>query len=141
VPVGQLNMNGLTTTNMPPMAGMQSAPQLRSLIAPGALKLYLTGVKASKSDVELQVSLRNDSPVPLKIPGGIKAVVRSGGQPDKQGKISFASHQVNSGATVAGTIKVPGKNLDPTADVFIPISDLTKGAIADIHLSVPISSK
>ncbi len=145
VPAGQLNTNGLTSTNLPPgqtsYTGGPGATPLRSLIPPGALKLYLTGVKASKSEVELQVNLRNDSPVPLKIPGGIKAIVRSGGQPDKQGKISFTSHQVNSGATVAGTIKVPGKSLDPTADVMIPISALTKGAIADIHLSVPISSK
>ena len=91
-------------------SGPQGMPaQLRSLIPPGALKLYLTGVKASKTDVELQVSLRNDSPIPLKIPSGIKAVVRSTGQPDKQAKVSFTNKVVNSGSTVTGTIKVPGK--------------------------------
>jgi len=116
-------------------------PQLRSLIPPGALKLYLTGVKASKTDVQLQVSLRNDSPVPLKLPGGIKAIVRSNGQPDKQGKVMFDSKTVASGSTITGSIRVPGKSLDPTADVVIPTSDLTKGAIADIHLSVPISAR
>ena len=123
------------------LAGMVGAPQLRSLIPPGAIKLYLTGVKAGKSDVDLQVSLRNDSPVPLKIPSGIKALVRASGQPVKQAKISFAAKVVNSGATITGIIKVPGKSLDPTADVVIPTGDLTKGAIADIHLSVPISAR
>ena len=150
VPAGEINRDGLTSTNAPSSLGsyasgvqgaVPGAPPLRSLIPPGALKLYLTGVKASRSDVELRVNLRNDSSVPLKLPAGIKAVVRSSGQPDKQGKITFTSRQVNSGATVAGTIKVPGKNLDPAADVIIPISALTKGGIADIHLSVPISSK
>ncbi len=147
VPTGQFNPanlaaggGNLTSTNVPNM-GMANAAALRSLIQPGALKLYLTGVTASKSEVELHVSLRNDSSVPLKIPGGIKAVVRSSGQPDKQAKVSFTSKVVNSGSTIVGTIKVPGKNLDPTADVIIPTSDLTRGAIADIHLSVPISAR
>jgi len=114
---------------------------LHSLIPPGALKLYLTGVKANKSDVQLQVSLRNDSPVPLKIPNGIKAVVRTSGQPDKEAKVSFESKMVASGTTISGTIKVPGKSLDPTSDVVIPTSILTRGALADIHLSVPISAR
>ena len=118
-----------------------TADDLHSLIPPGALKLYLTGVKASKSDVQLQVSLRNDSPVPLKLPSGIKAVVRTGGQPDKDAKVNFESKMVASGSTISGTIKVPGKSLDPTSDVVIPTSILTKGALADIHLSVPISAR
>jgi hypothetical protein len=148
----QTGMPSNIPANIPPemvasyLAGQQggvpgSAGQLRSLIPPGALKLYLTGMKASKSEVELLVSLRNDSQIPLKIPGGIKAVVRSSGQPDKQGKVNFSAKVVNSGATVTGNIKVPGKSLDPTADVVIPISALTRGAIADIHLSVPISAR
>ncbi|MBS2010199.1 MAG: tetratricopeptide repeat protein [Cyanobacteria bacterium SZAS TMP-1] len=118
-----------------------TADDLHSLIPPGALKLYLTGVNASKSDVQLQVSLRNDSPVPLKIPAGIKAIVRTGGQPDKDAKVNFSSKMVGSGSTISGTIKVPGRSLDPTSDVVIPTGSLTKGALADIHLSVPISAR
>jgi len=144
------NQNAVASQNIvpnlaPPIVPTNGYPStaddLHSLIPPGALKLYLTGVKASKSDVQLQVSLRNDSPVPLKLPAGIKAVVRTGGQPDKDAKVNFESKMVGSGSTISGTIRVPGKSLDPTSDVVIPTSILTKGALADIHLSVPISAR
>ncbi|MBU6450587.1 MAG: hypothetical protein KGS72_02330 [Cyanobacteria bacterium REEB67] len=135
-PTGQATALALA----PPIASPEKS-DLHSLIPPGAVKLYLTGVKATKNEVHLEVSLRNDGAVPFKIPGGVKAIIRTTGQPDQQAKVAFDSKSVASGTTVTGVIRVPGKNLDPTADIIIPTGSLTNGTIADIHLSVPISAK
>ncbi len=107
----------------------------------GKVHLLLQGVKASKDDVQLKVMLRNDSPEEIKLPGSIKALVRSSGQADQLAKASFSAKSLSSGSTVSGTIKIPGRSLDPTADVLIPASSLAVLGLSDIHLTVPISQR
>lgn len=107
----------------------------------GKVHLLLQGVKASKDDVQLKVILRNDSPEEIKLPTSIKAVVRSSGQADQQAKASFTSKSLSPGGTISGTIKIPGRSLDPTADVIIPASSLAVLGLSDIHLTVPISQR
>lgn len=115
---------------------------LPELKTPGGstVKLELEGVSPTASDIKLKVILKNDQNVPFDVPNGTKAIVRMNGKPQRNAKVSFASKQVPAGGEVHGTIKVPGHDLTPAADVFIP--DFLPGAAADrdVHLTVPISS-
>jgi tetratricopeptide (TPR) repeat protein len=119
-----------------------SAMLLPELKTPGgsSVKLELEGVSPTASDIKLKVILKNDQNVPFDVPNGTKAIVRMNGKPQRNAKVSFASKQVPAGGEVHGTIKVPGHDLTPAADVFIP--DFLPGAAADrdVHLTVPISS-
>ncbi len=146
-------MESLLANNSPVNPAMNSAinpamnPVANSATRPvkpnntGKVHLLLQGVKASKDDVQLKVMLRNDSPEEIKLPGSIKALVRSSGQADQLAKASFTAKSLSSGGTVSGTIKIPGRSLDPTADVIIPASSLAVLGLSDIHLTVPISQR
>jgi hypothetical protein len=107
----------------------------------GSLRLLLQGVKAAKDDVQLKVLLINETGQEIKLPSNLKASVRSASQGERQGKASFSGKTVNPGASVAGTIKIAGSNLDPTADVVIPASSLAVVGMGDLHLTVPISQR
>lgn len=107
----------------------------------GSVRLLLQGVKAAKDDVQLKVLLINETGQEIKLPSNLKASVRSSSQGEKQGKASFAGKTVNPGASVSGTIKIAGGNLDPTADVVIPASSLAVVGMGDLHLTVPISQR
>lgn len=118
------------------MIQSQQMPQ-----ASGSVRLLLQGVKAAKDDIQLKVLLRNETGKEIKLPSNIKASVRSASQGERQGKASFAGKTVSPGASVTGTIKIAGSNLDPTADVFIPASSLAIVGVGDLHLTVPISQR
>lgn len=112
-----------------------------SMAAMNPLHLYLTGVKTAKDSVQLKVTLRSDLPKEFKIPSSVKAILRTSGQADQSIKANFDSHSVSAGGSVGGTIVVPGKSLDPSADVILPVSALSKGVLPDLHLTVPISQR
>lgn len=125
----------------PQMPG-QSMTQTQPMMPPsGSVRLLLQGVKAAKDDVQLKVLLRNETGQEIKLPSNLKASVRSASQGERQGKASFAGKTVSPGASVTGTIKIAGSNLDPTADVFIPASSLAIVGMGDLHLTVPISQR
>jgi len=115
--------------------------QARRALSHGEVHLFLQGVKASRDDVQLKVMLRNEGQEEIKLPSAMKVLVRSSGQPDKLAKATFSAKSVAGGATVGGTIKIPGRSLDPTADVIIPASSLAVLGLSDIHLTVPISQR
>lgn len=117
-------------------------PQMALPPAPeSAARLYLTGVKASKSDVQLKVVLQNAGTAPLKIPGNLNATVRNTGAKDLVAKVNFGSKSIAPGASTTGTIKVPGTSLSPAADIFIPSANMDNANLADLHLTVPISQR
>lgn len=136
----QMASNFAPAPAMPPqmMPGQQIA---QSQQPSGSVRLLLQGVKAAKDDIQLKVLLRNESGQEIKLPSNLKASVRSASQGERQGKASFASKTVSPGASVTGTIKIAGSNLDPTADVFIPASSLAIVGMGDLHLTVPISQR
>lgn len=117
------------------------AVNFSSMAAMNPLHLYLTGVKTAKDSVQLKVTLRSDLPNELKLPSSVKAILRTAGQADQSIKANFDSHSLSAGGSVGGTIVVPGKSLDPSADVILPVSALSKGALPDLHLTVPISQR
>jgi hypothetical protein len=105
----------------------------------GYVRFELEGVKPSPMDIKLKVVLHNDQPVPLEIPETVKAVIRMTGQPQRSVKIMFPAQTVAANGELQGFIKVPGHNLSPSADVFIPNLLPPTMADRDVHLTVPIS--
>jgi len=105
----------------------------------GNVRFELEGVKPSAMDIKLNVVLHNDQGVPLYIPPTVKAIIRMNGQPQRTVKLTFPTNAVAANGEVHGSIKVPGHNLSPAADVFIP--NLLPATVADrdVHLTVPIS--
>lgn len=117
-------------------------PQMPMPPAPeSAARLYLTGVKAGKSDVQLKVVLQNSGTAPLKIPGNLNATVRNTGAKDLVAKVNFGSKTIAPGSSTTGTIKVPGASLSPAADIFIPSANMDIANLPDLHLTVPISQR
>ncbi len=123
------------------MASQQMMPGQPMGQPSGSVRLLLQGVKAAKDDVQLKVLLINETGQEIKLPSNLKASVRSSSQGERQGKASFSGKTVNPGASVSGTIKIAGSNLDPTADVVIPASSLAVVGMGDLHLTVPISQR
>ncbi len=109
--------------------------------APPSARLYLTGVKAARSEVQLKVTLQNDGQSEIKLPASARATVKNGSKEPQEAKVSFASRKLPVGGSVTGTIKVPGTSLSPAADIYIPAGSWQETKLADLHLSVPISQK
>jgi len=109
--------------------------------APPSARLYLTGVKAARSEVQLKVTLQNDGQTEIKLPASARATVKNGSKEPQEAKVSFASRKLPVGGSVTGTIKVPGTSLSPAADIYIPAGSWQETKLADLHLSVPISQK
>ncbi|MDQ5935585.1 MAG: hypothetical protein QG574_2891 [Cyanobacteriota bacterium erpe_2018_sw_21hr_WHONDRS-SW48-000092_B_bin.40] len=127
--------------NQQVLASQQAMPGQQMGQPSGSVRLLLQGVKAAKDDVQLKVLLINETGQEIKLPSNLKASVRSSSQGERQGKASFSGKTVNPGASVTGTIKIAGSNLDPTADVLIPASSLAVVGMGDLHLTVPISQR
>lgn len=144
----QLQSRSATAQSLPPQMMPNNSQMPDQATVPqgmaqqtGSVRLLLQGVKAAKDDVQLKVLLLNETGKEIKLPGNLKASVRSANQGERQGKASFAGKTVGAGASLSGTIKIAGSNLDPTADVFIPASSLAVVGLGDLHLTVPISQR
>jgi hypothetical protein len=103
--------------------------------------LELEGVKPSPMDIKLNVVLHNDQKIALAVPSPATAVINMTGQPQRVVKINFASKNVPPNGELHGVIKVPGHNLSPSADLYIPNMLPGQGSERDLHLTVPISLK
>jgi hypothetical protein len=62
------------------------------------------------------------------------------GQADKEARVTFSAKEVFAGGVVQGVIKVPGHDLNPSADLVLPNFLPTAFADRDVHLTVPISA-
>ncbi|RTL39861.1 MAG: tetratricopeptide repeat protein [Candidatus Melainabacteria bacterium] len=107
----------------------------------GAVRLELEGVKPSPLDIKLNVVLHNDQKIALAVPSPANAVINMTGQPQRIVKINFPSKNVPPNGEIHGVIKVPGHNLSPSADLYIPNMLPGQGSERDLHLTVPISLK
>ncbi|MBI5174970.1 MAG: hypothetical protein HY986_18935 [Candidatus Melainabacteria bacterium] len=130
----------LKAMNTPSMGGGLPLQTARPSTPPSA-RLYLTGVKAARSEVQLKVTLQNDGQSEIKLPASARATVKNGSKEPQEAKVSFASRKLPVGGSVTGTIKVPGTSLSPAADIYIPAGSWQETKLADLHLSVPISQK
>jgi len=97
--------------------------------------LELADVKPSSSGIKVKVLLRNQGRTDVKIPDNQKIAIRSAGHADQLLDVHFDSHSVTAGGSVTGTIKIPGHDIDPRADVFLPnfLGDGTQ--LSDLHLT------
>ncbi len=118
----------------PPIATPHSASS-------GSVRLELEGVKPSPLDIKLKVVLRNDQKIALNVPSSTRAIIRMRGEPQRVVKITFPAKNVPPNGEMHGVIKVPGHNLSPAADLFIPNMLPGQGIDRDLHLTVPISLK
>lgn len=107
----------------------------------GAVRLELEGVKPSPLDIKLNVVLHNDQQIALSVPSPTTAIINMAGQQQRVVKITFPSKNVPPNGELHGVIKVPGHNLSPSADLYIPDMLPGQGSERDLHLTVPISLK
>lgn len=105
----------------------------------GALRFELEGVVPSRSDIKLKVVLRNDRDLPLELPQHIKAVIKMNGRPDRLVTVSFPAKQIAPHSESHGFIRVPGHDLNASADVYLSDFLPPTEHYRNLHLSVPIS--
>ena len=102
--------------------------------------LELQGYNPTATGIKLKVVLKNSRTKALPLPDSARAVIHMPGQPDKEARITFAAKEVIAGGIVQGTIKVPGHDLNPSADLVLPNFLPTAFSDRDVHLTVPISA-
>lgn len=105
-----------------------------------SVRFELQGVSGSLTETKLKVVLRNDSDVVLKLPGDARVLVRLPGQAEKQMKVLFDGKEIAPRSEIKGTIKVQRKDLNPSADVYLPNILPANSGERGVHLTVPISS-
>jgi tetratricopeptide (TPR) repeat protein len=134
IPVAASDSSAAPVVLKPPVAITPTATSNRQVT------LELADVKPTSSGIKVKVLLRNQGRTEVKIPANQKIAVRSAGQSDQLLDVKFDSHAVPAGGTVAGNIKIPGHDIDPKADVFLPnfLGDGTQ--LSDLHLTTATDS-
>jgi len=107
--------------------------------AHGSVRFELEGIVPSKSQIKLKVVLKNDRDFPMELPPSVSAKIQMPGKPEQIAKVEFSGKQINPHGEIHGTIKVPGKDLNASADVFLPNFLPPSEQYRDVHLTVPIS--
>ena len=98
----------------------QSADALRGPIANNSpLKFELKQIKPTLKDVQLKVSLRNDSNEAIQIPANLQAVIKYNNQTESELKVAFDDKSIAPHGTVDGVVKVPFNKVDPSADLVL----------------------
>lgn len=105
----------------------------------GTVRFELEGVVPSRSQIKLKVVLKNDRDMPLALPPNISASIRMPGRPEQIAKVEFDKKQIDARGEVHGIIRVPGPDLNATADVLLPNFLPPSEQFRDVHLTVPIS--
>lgn len=142
-----LPSNSFTGSPLPPANGFdktkianntsQSVPTTAANV--GTVRFELEGVVPSRSQIKLKVVLKNDRDLPLTLPPNINAAIRMPGRPDQIAKVEFDKRQIEARGEVHGLIRVPGPDLNATADVLLPNFLPPSEQLRDVHLTVPIS--
>lgn len=142
-----LPAQSLATLPVPPFA---AASQIADLTGPSktnpddlntaAVQLELEGYNADSNGVLLRVVLRNERSRSLPVPNDVTAVIRAAGQADTQTQASFTASEVPPNGQIRGTIKIPGQQLNPAADLVLPNFLPAAFADRDIHLVQPLSA-
>ena len=105
----------------------------------GTVRFELEGVVPSRSQIKLKVVLKNDRDFPMELPPTIAAKIQMPGKPEQYAKVEFTAKQINAHGEIHGVIKVPGRDLNASADVSLPNFLPPSEQYRDVHLSVPIS--
>lgn len=105
----------------------------------GSVRFELEGVVPSRSQVKLKVVLKNDSDFPMELPSSISAKIHMPGRPPQIAKLEVSGKQIAPHGQLHGIIKVPGGDLNASADVFLPNFLPPSEQFRDVHLTVPIS--
>jgi hypothetical protein len=87
--------------------------------APAPIKFELKQIKPTLKDVQLKVSLRNDTNAPIDIPGNLQAVIKYNNLTESELKVSFDDKSIAPHGIVDGVVKVPFNKVDPTADLVL----------------------
>lgn len=104
-----------------PASSAIGAPSLRPAIAsaPQGVKFELKQIKPTLRDVQLKVSLRNDTDAPLNLSDKVQAVIKYNNLTEAEMKVAFDSPVIAPHSTVDGVVKVPFNKVDPTADLVL----------------------
>ncbi|HNB22809.1 MAG TPA: tetratricopeptide repeat protein [Candidatus Melainabacteria bacterium] len=105
----------------------------------GSVRFELEGVVPSKSQIKLKVVLKNDRDFPMELPPTVSAKIQMPGKPEQTAKVEFSGKQINAHGEIHGIIKVPGRDLNASADVYLPNFLPPSEQYRDVHLTVPIS--
>ncbi|MBC8000427.1 MAG: hypothetical protein IAF58_20925 [Leptolyngbya sp.] len=136
--------NNLASSNPFPSNPVPSNPFPASTVPTtaanaGTVRFELEGVVPSRSQIKLKVVLKNDRDMPLALPSNITASIRMPGRPEQIAKVEFDKKQIDARGEVHGIIRVPGPDLNATADVLLPNFLPPSEQFRDVHLTVPIS--
>ncbi|MBA3993348.1 MAG: hypothetical protein C0469_07460, partial [Cyanobacteria bacterium DS2.3.42] len=119
------------------LIGMPSLPTAAN--TKGTVRFELEGVVPSRSQIKLKVVLKNDRDFPMELPPTVSAKIQMPGKPEQYAKVEFTGKQINAHGEIHGIIKVPGKDLNASADVSLPNFLPPSEQYRDVHLTVPIS--
>lgn len=129
----------ITTAALDRSTGVKPAFQPVSTSSYGTVRFELEGVVPSRSQIILKVVLKNDREFPMELPPTINAKIQMPGKPELIAKVEFKGKQIGPHGELHGTIKVPGGDMNASADVFLPSFLPPTEQYRDVHLSVPIS--
>lgn len=127
-------------SSAPPSPASSTQSMTLPMAPKQSVRFELQGVSGSLTETKLKVVLRNDSDVVLKLPGDARVLVRLPGQAEKQMKVLFDGKEIAPRSEIKGTIKVQRKDLNPSADVYLPNILPANSGERGVHLTVPISS-
>ncbi len=119
------------------LIGMPSLPTAAN--TKGTVRFELEGVVPSRSQIKLKVVLKNDRDFPMELPSTVSAKIQMPGKPEQYAKVEFTGKQINAHGEIHGIIKVPGRDLNASADVSLPNFLPPSEQYRDVHLTVPIS--
>ncbi|MCC7527418.1 MAG: hypothetical protein IT342_02780 [Candidatus Melainabacteria bacterium] len=121
------------------LAGLKQTMQANASNTRGTVRFELEGVVPSRSQIKLKVVLKNDRDLPMQLPPTISAKIQMPGKPEQYAKVEFSGKQINAHGEIHGVIKVPGRDLNASADVSLPNFLPPSEQYRDVHLTVPIS--
>lgn len=119
--------------------GLKQTMQANASNTKGTVRFELEGVVPSRSQIKLKVVLKNDRDFPMELPSTVSAKIQMPGKPEQFAKVEFTGKQVNAHGEIHGIIKVPGRDLNASADVSLPNFLPPSEHYRDVHLTVPIS--
>jgi len=129
-----------TTTSTQSSAALPSRDDLNNDNSNASVVLELQGYSPTPTGIKLKVVIKNSRTQSLPLPDSARAVIHMPGQADKEARVTFSAKEVFAGGVVQGVIKVPGHDLNPSADLVLPNFLPTAFADRDVHLTVPISA-
>lgn len=135
------NVQAAMTKGLSPeqLSALKQTMQTNAANTKGTVRFELEGVVPSRSQIKLKVVLKNDRDFPMELPPTVSAKIQMPGKPEQYAKVEFSGKQINAHGEIHGVIKVPGRDLNASADVSLPNFLPPSEQYRDVHLTVPIS--